>query len=262
MCLHPTMIKNKLGEILIVSCRKCQECLQVRANEWGVRCHHELQLHKENCFITLTYENNPIRLHKEHMQMFIKRLRKKIYQKQIKYFSCGEYGDVALRPHYHIIIFGYDFNDKEFWKLSKSKKAIFTSKELNQLWPYGLSTVQEANKQTAMYSAKYSAKEKKDLPEILQDYPEFNTMSKNLGIRAIMEKIDIYLKTKEIYIDGFAYQIPRICLEKYCDDNGLDKKSFMEEYWEENKLPKTASQLETKRRLSKKKKQFQQLREI
>ena len=261
MCLHPTMVKTKTGEIVITSCRKCSECMQVRANEWGVRCHHELLEHKDNCFITLTYENNPIRLHKEHMQLFIKKLRKSIYPKKIKYFSCGEYGDHELRPHYHIIIFGYDFNDKKFWKLSKSGKAIYISDELNKLWSYGYTTVQEANKQTAMYSAKYSTKLKTDLPKHLKRYPEFNTMSKNLGINSIMKKIDKYLLTKEIYLDGFAYQIPRICLEKYCDHNGLDKKSFMEEYWD-NRVARTASELETRRRLSKKKKLQKDLRTL
>ncbi len=255
------MIINQKGEPLIVSCRKCKECLQVRANEWGVRCHHEILENMENCFITLTYENNPVRLHKEHLQQFIKRLRKKIYPKKIKYFSCGEYGDNNLRPHYHVIIFGYDFNDKEFWKLSKSKKAIYTSKILSELWSYGYSTVQEANKQTAMYSAKYSAKDKKELPDIIKDYPEFNTMSKNLGINSIMKKIDVYLLTKEIYIDGFAYSIPRIVLEKYCDLNGLDFQSFMIDYWD-NKEIKKDYELETKRRLAQKRKMYQQKREL
>jgi len=255
------MIQTKQGEIIITSCRKCSECMQVRANEWGVRCHHELMEHEENCFLTLTYENNPIRLHKEHLQKFIKRLRKKIYPRQIKYFSCGEYGDHELRPHYHIIIFGYDFQDKEYWKRSKSGKAIFTSKELEKLWGFGYCTVQEANKQTAMYSAKYSTKLKTDLPVHLERWPEFNTMSKNLGIKGIMQNIEKYLETKEVYLDGFAYQIPRICLEKYCDDNGLDKKSFMQDYWDD-RVCRTASELETRRRLAKKKKLHQEQRTL
>jgi len=250
-----------------VSCRKCSECLQVRANEWGVRCHHELMEHSQNCWLTLTYDNNPVRLHKEHLQLFIKRLRKSIHPKKIKYFSVGEYGDQNLRPHFHIMIFGHDFDDKVFWKKSHAGYPIFTSQQLNELCKYGIATVMEATKQTAMYSAKYQAKEKKDLPEFLQKYPEFNTMSKNLGIKGIMRKIDTYLKTKEIYIDGFAYAIPRLALEKYCDDNGFaeeEKKKFIHDYWERKSIEqiRSSKELETLRRLDNKRKIQQSLREL
>ena len=235
--------------------------MQVRANEWAVRCHFELTEHQENCFLTLTYENNPIRLHKEHLQKFIKRLRKSIYPRQIKYFSCGEYGDIEKRPHYHILIFGYDFKDKYHWKLSKSNKQMYRSAELESLWTYGNSIVQEANKQTAAYAAKYAAHQKEELPVYLEKYPEFNTMSKNLGIKPIIKNIEKYLETKEIWVDGFAYPIPRICLEKYCDINGLDNKSFMQDYWDD-RVCRTASELETRRRLAKKKKLHQEQRTL
>lgn len=264
MCLHPQMIVNLNGDPVIVSCRKCTECMQVRANEWGVRCHHELMEHNQNCFITLTYENSPIRLHKEHLQNFIKRLRKHISPLKIKYFSCGEYGDQELRPHYHIIIFGYDFIDKYFWKLSNSGKPMYRSNTLESLWTYGNSITQDANKQTAMYSAKYAMKINDDLPDFLKHWPEFNTMSKNLGIDGIMKNIQTYLLTNEIYIDGFGYNIPRICLEKYCDDNGFadeEKKKFFNEIYDKTKI-RTATEFNIYRRLDKKKKLHQGLRKL
>lgn len=223
MCYNPIEILTPFKQIKNtyyvkkVSCRKCIECLQVRANEWGVRCHFELLKHKQNCFITLTYndENNPTVLDKQEMQRFLKRLRKKIAPKKIKYFSCGEYGDQKLRPHYHIIIFGYDFQDKQYHGLSPSGKAMFTSEQLRELWPHGNNIVQEANMRTVQYSAKYSTKQKKDLPYPLSEFPEYNTMSQNLGIESALEKIHTYMKTDEIYIDGFKYIIPRIIIERY-----------------------------------------------
>jgi len=147
--------------------------------------------------------------------MFIKRLRKSISPLKIKYFSCGEYGDQYLRPHYHLIIFGYDFQDKLFWKMSGSGKPIYCSYELEKLWPYGMAITQEANAQTISYSAKYSAHLKTNLPQHLQKYPEYNTMSKNLGIDPILKNIETYLKTDKIYVNGFGHQIPDIILQKY-----------------------------------------------
>jgi hypothetical protein len=216
LCYKPVIVGyDKLGKPKKASCRKCIECLQVRANEWGVRCHFELNSHKQNCFVTLTYSENPIYVIKSEVQKFIKRLRKMISPTKIKYFACGEYGDKKMRPHYHIVIFGYDFDDKEHGGLTDSEKAYYFSPKLEKLWPYGRAIVQEANIQTVRYSAKYSAKLKNTLPEHLKEFPEFNLMSKNMGIEQILEKMEIYMKTDEIYIDGFKYPIPQIVIDKY-----------------------------------------------
>lgn len=279
MCYNPIEIYDKNGYRQKASCRKCIECLQVRANEWGLRAHFELKDHEENCFITLTYENNPIYLVKLELQRFIKRLRKKISPKKIKYFSCGEYGDQKLRPHFHIIIFGYDFKDKVFVKMSKSDKAIYYSAELEKIWGYGMCTVQEANIQTVRYSAKYSTKHKKNLPEELKDFPEFNTMSQGLGMKNILNNMKTYIKTDEIYIDGFGYKIPNIVLEKYAkkiipeciettDRNGFkilyDSYDWVRDWKDKNRVVKDVSpdELETRKRVAIKKKAHSKLREL
>jgi hypothetical protein len=46
-----------------------------------------------------------------HFQKFMKRLRDRIKPLKIRFFHCGEYGDLTRRPHYHALIFGYDFPD-------------------------------------------------------------------------------------------------------------------------------------------------------
>ena len=44
-----------------VPCGQCIGCRVSKARQWAVRCKHEASLHKENCFVTLTYnpENCP-----------------------------------------------------------------------------------------------------------------------------------------------------------------------------------------------------------
>ena len=279
MCYNPIKVFNRKTRIYeSYSCRKCIECQQVRANEWGVLCHFELKEHKDNCFITLTYENNPVYLHKEHMQNFLKKLRKKIAPAKIKYFSCGEYGDKLHRPHYHLIIFGYDFKDKIFWKLSKSDKAMYISKELEDLWGYGLCTVQEANIQTVQYSAKYATKRiGKELPKYkmfpntetgeFEKFPsEFNTMSQNLGVNAILKKLATYLKTNEIFIDGYAYWIPDKVLRKYVNNMNITLGEKQDEYNRIRQYDKwkitTNKELRERERRAKKKKLYTKLREL
>ena len=102
MCLNPIYLE-KLETF--VPCRQCTECKMARAKEWAVRLYSELKTTEKSCFITLTYsdEHNPGILLKQDFQKFIKRLRKDY---QLKYFACGEYGDLKLRPHFHAILSG------------------------------------------------------------------------------------------------------------------------------------------------------------
>lgn len=216
MCYSPVKVRiDKYGQPVYGACRHCWECKQTRANEWAVRCSLELKDHDMSCFITLTYENNPLILDKTDLQKFMKRLRKNIHPIKIRYFAAGEYGDKSLRPHFHVIIFGYDFNDKKFQGESDSGHPIFTSDKLEKIWGLGLCTVQDVTPQSIKYCALYSSKTKrKGLPPWLWDYPEFNTMSQGLGIEQIIRNVDKYLLTDEIYLEGFAHRIPKLVLDK------------------------------------------------
>ena len=124
-------------QYLLVNCRKCLECRQKRANEWAVRCMAEAHNYEHNAFITLTYEKNPITLQKRDLQLFFKRLRKALLGVKIKYFAVGEYGTQRWRPHYHAIIFGYDFPDKYLWSKSKRGNVIYRSNLLEKVWTFG-----------------------------------------------------------------------------------------------------------------------------
>ena len=101
-------------------CGKCQGCRLERSRQWAVRCLHESNMFDQNCFITLTYnfENLPKdgSLSVDVVQKFFKRLRKKFPDRKIRYFLCGEYGDMLSRPHYHACLFGFDFDDKYLFR--------------------------------------------------------------------------------------------------------------------------------------------------
>lgn len=221
MCYQPIQIKNPkfglLGEeqYLLVNCRKCLECRQKRANEWALRCMAEAQKYTQNCFITLTYEKSPIWLQKRDLQLFFKRLRKAIAPVKIKFFACGEYGTKRSRPHYHAIIFGYDFADKYLWSKSPKGYPIFRSNILEKIWTLGNSTVQAVTIDSCAYCALYSSPQKHEMPKHLQAVPEFNLMSKNLGSDFLLSNMETYLKTDEIWFEGKKYNIPQYILNKY-----------------------------------------------
>lgn len=101
-----------LGSIEL-PCGQCIGCRMRRASDWSLRVMHEASLHKENCFVTLTYGRDkcPVdgSLLHEDFQKFMKRLRKRVGR--VRFYMCGEYGPLNQRPHYHACLFGVSFSE-------------------------------------------------------------------------------------------------------------------------------------------------------
>jgi hypothetical protein len=194
-----------------VPCGQCIECRIERSRQWAIRCMHESSLYQENCFLTLTYDPEfvPVRkgqqtLWKADIRNFIKRLRFELGNEKVRYLQCGEYGQVCARcgkshdqctcghylpgigrPHHHVCLFGFDFPDKQFYKLSKKGSKQFTSETLNRIWGFGFCTIGELNFESAAYVARYCTKVingdmKKD--HYQNRTPEYATMSRRPGI--------------------------------------------------------------------------------
>lgn len=178
-------------------CGQCIGCRLERSRQWAVRCMHEAQFHTANSFITLTYspEHLPAdrSLNKRHLQLFVKRLRK-LTNTPIRYFACGEYGEKYSRPHYHALIFGYDFPDKEYF-FSSNGVAVFKSEFLDSVWGKGYCTVGDLTFESAAYTARYCVKKftgarARENYFYIDDYgqffdnlqPEFAVMSLKPGI--------------------------------------------------------------------------------
>lgn len=179
-----------------------------------VRCTLEMSEHLQGCFITLTYARSPVYLYKKHVQLFMKRLRKRIDPIKIKYFIAGEYGTKNFRPHFHINIFGYEPSDLVLYQKSNSGNDMYTSDFISSIWEYGLHTIQTLDSNTIKYSALYSAKDKTEYPDYLKGCPEFNLMSKGLGYNQFLKKEFNYIRTDQIFVKGIAYPIPEAFLRK------------------------------------------------
>lgn len=176
------------GAVLRLPCGNCIGCRLERSRQWAVRCVHEASLYEDNMFITLTYspENLPENgtLVKSHFQSFMKRLRKFA---KVRYFHCGEYGDDLARPHYHALIFGYEFPDKKTARQGKSGEPQWSSEILNKTWGLGDCLIGKLNFESAAYVARYCTK-KINGPQAKTHYkgkqPEYVTMSLKPGIGA------------------------------------------------------------------------------
>lgn len=77
------------GQFIPLPCGRCLDCKLKYSRMWADRCILEAQYHKENIFITLTYDNEHLpeplpgsdihSLKKEHLQKFFKDLRAKLW---------------------------------------------------------------------------------------------------------------------------------------------------------------------------------------
>lgn len=186
---------------LTIPCGRCSGCRLEKSRQWAVRCTHESSLHDCNSFITLTYDSANIppygSLVLSDFQKFLKRLRKALGKngKKIRFFHCGEYGDREGRPHYHAIIFGYDFPDRTHWRTTDRGDKLYRSKLLESLWTAGASEIGSVTFESAAYVARYNMKKvngpmadthysRVDLAtgEIVKIQPEYCTMSRRPGI--------------------------------------------------------------------------------
>ena len=225
-------------KLLSLPCGQCVGCRLERSRQWAIRCMHEAQMHTENCFITLTYDNDHLpsdrSLHYRDFQLFIKRLRKRYPGRRIRYYMAGEYGENFGRPHWHACIFGLDFDDKKLWKRTSANSLLYRSENLELLWPFGYSSIGDVTFESAAYVARYIMKKvtgknasehyqeiDPDTGEITNRTPEFTKMSLKPGIGYEWYKqytSDVY-PHDYVIVRGKKVKPPKYYDKKYKIDN-------------------------------------------
>lgn len=146
-------------------CGVCIECKLKRASYIATRCVHESMMHDENSFLTLTFDEQhlpvDLSLNTRTMQLFWKKLRRFVEPKLVKHYTSGEYGDGTgsrlINPHYHAILFGYDFSDKKYWKTQNGNR-LYISDALNSIWGLGYAVLGDVTFESAAYVARYTLK--------------------------------------------------------------------------------------------------------
>lgn len=168
-----------------IPCGSCAGCRIDYSRNWAARCMLESVYHEHKYFITLTYNDdhlpkedivNPLTgevmsvatLKKRDFQLFMKRLRKAIAPQKVRVFYSGEYGDRTDRPHFHCILYGYAFPDKQFFYSVKDGHKrpyrvpggtdYYISNELAALWKNGHCLISGVDTRSCMYVASYCSK--------------------------------------------------------------------------------------------------------
>ena len=78
------------------------------------------------------------------VQLFLKRLRKKINNEKIRYFYCGEMGPVHFRPHFHLLL---------WFEEEQTQQTII--QDVRSSWPFGRVDVSLSKGKSISYVASY-----------------------------------------------------------------------------------------------------------
>lgn len=151
------------SDLIRIACGRCIGCRLERSRVWAQRLVDESRFHDETSFITLTYADECLppggSLYPRHFELFMKKLRKRLHPKRVRFFHAGEYGEKRGRPHYHAIIFGEDFiNGRYDLEESDLGDLTWTSPLLEHLWEHGDSRVGAVSFESCAYVARYVCK--------------------------------------------------------------------------------------------------------
>ena len=173
--------------VMLIPCGQCIGCRIRQREDWTTRIELEArQWPKEKIwFITLTYDDEHVpgmilktgellrkaqyvwkpgeetpesvqTLLYTDVQKFLKRLRK-AYKAQLRFFCAGEYGEQTARPHYHMILYGWEPTDlKQLYKIHHN--GYYTREWMAGIWGMGQIQIAQATPETYRYVAGYVTK--------------------------------------------------------------------------------------------------------
>lgn len=236
-CYHPSrvMIGRKslarpgshVGDRVTVPCGHCLGCRTDQARGWAVRLVHEGFTSSPAWFVTLTYrpENIPDNgsLFPRDFTLFVKKWRSTHPGERFSYYVSGEYGDLNDRPHYHAVLYGAEFLDKEILT-DRHGAPVYRSESLETTWGHGICEMTGLNYAAARYVASYVRKKvrQRDDPnhytrvdpktgELVQLEREYGRMSRRPAIgRRFIEQFwsDVYPRDF-VVMDGKPLKPPR-----------------------------------------------------
>lgn len=176
---------------------------------WSFRLQQELKASMSAFFITLTYDDSNLTygskdatLVKRDIQLWLKRLRKRLGP--FRYFLVGEYGPQTNRPHYHGLLFNLDVLPAN------------VTNEISQSWNMGHVLVGTVNPNSIGYVAKYTLN---SMTSFVDKENQFMMCSNKPGIGfSYIEKNGSRLKQNKqhfgILDGGVKVPLPRYYKEK------------------------------------------------
>lgn len=140
----------------------------------------------------------------------------------LRFYACGEYGEANERPHYHALLYNFDFPGKRYLATEKGN-IYWTHPVLERAWGYGFVYISDFTINTSNYVSRYVTKK---INGRLKDEwyqgkePEYQICSNRPGIgRKWFEKYssDVYPEDSVLYPTRNGKKV-RIRPPKYYDN--------------------------------------------
>jgi len=209
-----------------VPCSKCLPCLMNKRADWSFRLEQEYKNSKSAFFVTLTYDQKHApsdgSLDKKHLQLYMKRLRKKDGTNKLRYYAVGEYGSRGGRPHYHLLIFNAsEAHIRSSWNDSRDRPVGIV--HIGRVTPASVGYVTKYLVQTTSAQNWRSEKNPKGLLK------PFSVMSRKYGIGGQYltdEMVEWHRSDNKNYTlkDGQKIRLPRFYREKIWPNVNLKPK--------------------------------------
>lgn len=189
-------------------------CRSNRRRLWTVRMLLEQRMHDvPSWFVTLTYgEKHAPKdgcVNPRDLQLWLKRLRLAVAPARVRFYGVGEYGDLSMRPHYHVVVYGAPVLDHDHRKAMEHWAAESRVDGSGRgdcgcafcaAWGLGVVYIGEVTPESCAYVAGYTTKRATVLgdPRLGGRHPEFARMSLRPGIGAdAMQVLSKALTTRD-----------------------------------------------------------------
>lgn len=197
-------------------CGQCLPCRMNRRRTWTHRLMLEAMDHQDKTFVTLTYSPKFLPsdggLSPEHLRDWLKRFRRRIEPRVVRYFAVGEYGDETWRPHYHVALFGvkpcdYALVPRKYRRICRCPQCL----DVRETWKFGHVSLDILEAKSAQYIAGYVVKKMtgRDDPRLNGRLPEFARMSLKPGIGA-NAMFDVASALMRLSLDGAVPSVLKI----------------------------------------------------
>lgn len=173
-------------------CGKCLPCLKRWREVWTHRLMLESLCHSANAFVTLTYAEDTVpkdgSLQPAEFTLFLKRLRERCRQdtgQSFRFYGVGEYGDKTERPHYHVLLFGFQTCLRgQSWYTERRTSCCSRCDLVRDVWGYGHVGLGTVTHQSVRYVCGYMTKNMRNRQDarLKGREPEFSRKSMRPGI--------------------------------------------------------------------------------
>ena len=217
ICEHPfysDKILDCFGDRIAIPCGHCAPCIVNKQQSLCDRMLLESFYHPVMSFVTLTYDDDHLRIFpgsdratlcREDLHRYLDVIRHYKLPK-FSYFCCGEYGDRFSRPHYHCIFFGLDY---------QLHRSFFEDH-----WKFGSILSLPVSSGSFRYVAKYVSSPSDS--QTFQDYgvePPFHIMSRGLGTKGFIDGLNNLRADGTFVLRNKVFYMPRYYFNKLVDFN-------------------------------------------